>query len=66
MDEFDETTNNFRTKTAKFPIKLHRGLLNKHNLQILRTEKLLTKNIFFNFKINEADFTEKISQPEQF
>ncbi len=66
MDEFDETTNNFRTKTAKFPIKLHRGLLNKHNLQILRTEKLLTKNIFFNFKINETDFTEKISQPEQF
>lgn len=66
LDEFSESSENLRIKASKFPIRLVRGVINKHNAQILRSNTVLNKNILFNYKVNKFDTTGKISQSEQF
>jgi hypothetical protein len=66
LDIVEETLDSLRLKNSKFPIKLIRGLLNKHNLSLLSKQQSLNSNILFNYKLNNTDVTEKISQVEQF
>lgn len=66
LDEFSESSENLRAKSSKFPVRLVRGIINKHNAQLLRANSTLSKNILFNYKINNTDATAKISQTEQF
>jgi hypothetical protein len=66
LEDVEETLENLRTKTNNFPIKLIKGVLNKHNLSILTSESVLNKNILFSYRVNNDNVTEKISQIEQF
>lgn len=66
MEEVEESLENLRIKTNNFPVKLIKGTLNKHNVNILTTSTLLDKNIFFSYRVNNDNITEKISQIEQF
>jgi hypothetical protein len=66
LDEFSESSENLRNRINKFPVRLIRGVINKHNAQTLRTQSTLDKNIFFNYKIVTYDTSKKIFQPEQF
>lgn len=66
LDELDETAENLRIKISNFPIKLIKGTLNSHNINILNNSESLTKNIFLNYRLNNNTVTEKISQVEQF
>ena len=66
MEEVEESLENLRTKINNFPIKLIKGILNKHNLNTLVNLKNLNKNILFSYKINNENITEKIAQVEQF
>jgi len=66
MEEVEESLENLRIKTNNFPIKLIKGVLNKHNLGLLSTNTILDKNILFSYRVNNDNVTEKISQIEQF
>ena len=66
LDELDETAENLRIKISNFPIKLLKGTLNSHNINILNNSEILTKNIFLNYRLNNSTVAEKISQTEQF
>jgi hypothetical protein len=66
LDEVDETADNLRFKNSKFPIRLIKGVMTKHNISLLKTNNILNKNIILNYKINTSDVTEKIAQAEQF
>ena len=66
LDEVFETSENLRLKNSKFPVRLNKGILSKNNIALLQKNSYLGKNIFFNYKMNKTDSTEKISQPEQF
>jgi len=66
LDELDESAENLRTKISNFPVKLIKGTLNTHNIDILNNSLTLDKNIFLNYRVNTANITEKISQIEQF
>lgn len=66
LDEFSESSENLRNRMNKFPVRLIRGVINKHNAQTLHTHATLDKNIFFNYKIVKHDTSKKIFQPEQF
>jgi hypothetical protein len=66
LDIVEESLENLRTKTSKFPIKLNKGVLNKHNISVLNSVLNLKSNVLFNYKINNTDITEKMSQVEQF
>lgn len=63
-EEVGETT--LKVKTSNFPIKLIKGILNKHNITNLNKNSNLKKNILFNFRINKIGIDEKISHVEQF
>ena len=66
MEEVEETLQNIRIKTNNFPIKLIKGVLNKHNISLLNSNVNLNKNILFSYKINNDSVAEKIAQVEQF
>lgn len=66
LDELDETSENLRIKLSNFPVKLLKGTLNSHNINLLNNSKTLDKNIFLNYRLNNNTITEKISQTEQF
>ena len=66
LDDLDESAENLRIKLSNFPVKLIKGTLNSHNINILNSSESLSKNIFLNYRINNATVTEKISQIEQF
>jgi hypothetical protein len=66
MEEVEESLENLRTKVNNFPIKLIKGILNKHNLNTLVNLKNLNKNILFSYRVNNDNITEKIAQVEQF
>lgn len=66
LEEVEETLENLRTKVSNFPIKLTKGVLNKHNINTLVNANTLEKNILFNYRLNNDQIVEKISQVEQF
>jgi hypothetical protein len=66
MEEVEESLENLRTKVNNFPVKLIKGVLNKHNVSLLTSNKILNKNILFSYRLNSDNVTEKISQVEQF
>ena len=66
MEEVEESLENLRTKVNNFPIKLIKGILNKHNLNTLINFKNLNKNVLFTYRTNNDNVTEKIAQIEQF
>jgi hypothetical protein len=66
MEEVEETLQNIRIKTNNFPIKLIKGVLNKHNISLLNSNVNLNKNILFSYTINNDSVAEKIAQVEQF
>jgi hypothetical protein len=66
MEEVEETLENLRTKVNNFPVKLIKGVLNKHNVSLLNSNKILNKNILFSYRLNNDNMVEKISQVEQF
>lgn len=66
LEDVEETSENLRTKVNKFPIKLIKGILNKHNVSLLTSENQLNKNILFSYRLNNDNIVEKISQIEQF
>jgi hypothetical protein len=66
MEDLEETSENLRTQVNNFPIKLLKGVLNKHNVSILNSSETLNKNIFFSYRLNNNEVTEKIDQVEQF
>ena len=66
LEDLDETSENLRAKVNKFPIKLIKGVLNKHNVSLLTSENHINKNILFSYRLNNDNVVEKISQIEQF
>lgn len=66
LDDLYESSENLRRKSSKFSVKLIKGHLNKNNLNILNNSDNLKKNVFLNYKVNNANLTQKISQVEQF
>lgn len=66
IEEVEETLENLRAKINNFPVKLIKGVLNKHNVSLLNSSKILNKNILFSYRINNENMVEKISQVEQF
>lgn len=66
LEEVEETLENLRTKVNNFPVKLIKGVLNKHNVTLISNNKLLNKNILFSYRLNNDNIVEKISQIEQF
>lgn len=66
LDEVDESADNIRLKNTKHPVRLIKGVLTKQNILLLNNSKELDKNIMLNYKVNNSDITEKISQSEQF
>ena len=66
MEDVEETLENLRTKVNNFPVKLIKGVLNKHNISLLNSNKILNKNILFSYRLNNEHVVEKISQIEQF
>jgi hypothetical protein len=66
LDDVEETADNLRFKNIKFPIRLIKGIINKHNYNVLHSNSHLNKNILFNAIINKNDITEKIPQSESF
>ena len=66
LDDLYESSENLRRKSSKFSVKLIKGHLNKNNLNTLNNSDNLKKNVFLNYKVNNANLTQKISQVEQF
>lgn len=66
LEEVEDTDKNLRLKIFNFPIKLIKGTLNKHNINLLNNNNTLFQNILFSYRINNSDTTSKIYQTEQF
>ena len=66
LDDTVVTSDNYRVKNYKFPIKINKGILNKQNINTLQNNLSLIKNIFFNFKTYKLNISEKQSHVEQF
>jgi len=66
LDEVDEPVETLRFKNNNFPLKLTKGILNKHNISILINTTNLNKNILLNYRTNTQTVTPRISQVEQF
>ena len=66
LDDTFVTSDNYRVKNYKFPIKINKGILNKQNINTLQNNLSLIKNIFFNFKTYKLNISEKQSHVEQF
>jgi hypothetical protein len=66
LEDVHETAENLRKKNFKFPVRLIKGVLSKNNILLLKNNSKLNKNIFLNYKVNNTNLTQKISQVEQF
>ena len=66
LEDVEETLENLRTKVSNFPVKLIKGVLNKHNISLLNSNTTLNKNILFSYRLNNDQIVDKISQIEQF
>jgi glutamate mutase epsilon subunit len=66
LEDVEETLENLRTKVSNFPVKLIKGVLNKHNTSLLSSNTTLNKNILFSYRLNNDQIVDKISQIEQF
>jgi len=66
LEEVEDTDKNLRLKMFNFPIKLTKGILNKHNISLISNNNNLNKNILFSYRINDSDVTSKVYQIEQF
>jgi hypothetical protein len=66
FDNTEETSENLRIKQHKYPIRLVKGIINKHNFNILTTNKDVSNSIFFKIQVNNSDVASKISQTEEF
>ncbi len=66
LDDVDESADNVRPKSNKFPYRLVKGVLTKQNIKVLQHKRSLKKKIMLTYKINKSDATNKIPQPEQF
>lgn len=66
LDVLHEPSETTRLRSAKYPVRLVKGILNKHNLSILKTETDLTKAIFFNYRVNKHDVALKPALVEPF
>jgi hypothetical protein len=66
LEEVEDTDKNLRLKMFNFPIKLTKGILNKHNISLVSNNNSLNKNILFSYRINDSDVTPKVYQIEQF
>ncbi len=66
LENAEESAENVRLKNYKYPVRLIKGVLTKHNTLILNTSNSLNTNIILNYKLNNSDITEKLAQPEQF
>jgi hypothetical protein len=66
LDDVDESADNVRLKSNKFPFRLVKGVMTKQNIKILQHKRSLKKKIMLNYKINKLNTTDKIAQPEQF
>lgn len=66
MEDVEETSENLRIKVSNFPVKLLKGILNKHNVSTLSSNKVLNKNILFSYRLNNDQVATKIAQVEQF
>jgi len=64
LDDTFISSENFRIKNNKFPIKLLKSTLNKHVLTNLKSNTS-SSNFLFNYKIAKLETTEKISHVEQ-
>lgn len=68
-DKLDDTfisSDNYRLKNSKYPLKISKGTLNKHTVSTLINSKRITSNILFNFKISKLNISDKYSHVEQF
>ena len=66
IEDIEETSENLRYLDTNFPVKLIRGILNKHNIDTLRSSEALQSNLLFSYKLETSNIAEKISQVEQF
>lgn len=66
LDEVEESAENLRVQHVKYPIRLIKGVLTKHNISLLQNNAKLEKNILLNYNIISSDITDKIGQSEQF
>jgi hypothetical protein len=66
LDEVEESAENLRVQSVKYPIRLIKGVLTKHNISLLKNNTKLEKNILLNYNIISSDITDKIGQSEQF
>ena len=66
LDNTFKSDENFRIQNTKFPIKLIKGILNKHNIQQLTVNSVLNNCFLFNLQINNIDTASKQSHVEQF
>jgi heme/copper-type cytochrome/quinol oxidase subunit 2 len=61
-----EPAKTTRVRVAKYPVRLVKGILNKHNLSILKSQKESPRAIFFNYRVNKYDVAHKASLVEPF
>ncbi len=66
LDEVEETADNERVQNTKFPVRLVKGVMTKHNILLLNKNETLSKNVMLHYKLNNTDITEKLAQAEQF
>lgn len=66
LENSDESAENVRLKNYKYPIRIIKGVLTKHNISLLNSSNILNNNIILNYKLNNSDITEKLAQSEQF
>jgi len=66
LENAEESAENVRLKNYKYPIRLIKGVLTKHNIFLLNNNSNLDNTIILNYKLNNSHITEKLSQSEQF
>jgi len=66
LENAEESAENIRLKNYKYPVRLIKGVLTKHNISLLNNNSTLNNNIILNYKLNNSDITEKLAQSEQF
>ena len=66
LEDLFVSSENFRFKNTKLPVRLQKGILNNNNLSILNKNNELLNNLFLNYKINKSEITQKQPHFEQF
>lgn len=66
LDELIEPSETTKIKSYKYPVRLIKGTLNKHNLAILRKDSNINRAVFFNYKVPKQEVALKNSLVEPF